>query len=67
MTTQIAEDMQQELHPLGVAVMIESVHFCMRMRGIKRHNSSMLTSKLLGIFKEDMNTRNEFLSLVNKK
>ena len=50
---------------LGVAVVIEAKHMCMMMRGVEKQNSSMVTSVMLGEFRENAATRSEFLSLVN--
>jgi GTP cyclohydrolase IA len=66
MTQQIAYAMQDELKPKGVAVMIEAEHLCMKMRGVRKHDSVMTTSKLLGAFQDNHNTRSEFLSLLNR-
>lgn len=63
-TTQIAERIQQELNPIGVAVSLKAQHLCMCMRGVKKHDTWTITSKLLGVFKEDLNARNEFLSYI---
>jgi len=49
---------------LGVGVVVESKHLCMMMRGVEKQNSVMTTSVMLGRFKKDINTRNEFLSLI---
>lgn len=64
LTKQIAEAMQQQLNPLGVAVMIEAGHLCMKCRGVKKTNSDMVTSMMLGVFKKNPQTRHEFLTLV---
>lgn len=64
MTEQIAETIQRELNPLGVGVVVKATHFCMTMRGVKRHSPEMLTSSLLGEFRSNPNTRSEFMSLV---
>jgi len=64
MTRQIAEHIQNELDPLGVAVVLESSHSCMTMRGIKKPGSKMMTSQLRGVFKKDEKTRAEFMSLI---
>jgi len=64
LTVQIANAIQEALEPLGVAVMIEASHLCVCYRGIKDVNSTTTTSKLQGIFKEDIKARNEFLSLI---
>ena len=64
LTTQIAETINQKTHPRGVAVVIEAQHLCMIMRGVEKQNSVAVTSSMLGVFKENQNTRNEFLNLV---
>ncbi len=63
-TTQIAERIQLELSPKGVAVTLKAQHLCMCMRGVKKHDTWTLTSKMLGVFKEDQKARNEFLNLI---
>jgi GTP cyclohydrolase I len=63
-TTQIAERLQKELNPKGVAVTLKAQHLCMCMRGVKKHDTWTQTSKMLGVFKDDLNCRNEFLSLI---
>lgn len=65
-TTQIAERLQEELNPIGVAVTLKAQHLCMCMRGVKKHDTWTTTSKMIGIFKTDINARNEFLSLIQK-
>lgn len=65
-TTQIAETLQTELNPLGVAVSLKAQHLCMNMRGVKKHDTWTTTSKLIGVFKTDLNARQEFLSYINK-
>ena len=64
LTTQIAETINQKIHPRGVAVVIEAQHLCMIMRGVEKQNSVAVTSSMLGVFKDNQNTRNEFLNLV---
>jgi len=64
MTVQIAEAIQDLLHPKGVGVVADARHLCMMMRGVQKQNSSTMTSCLLGSFRNDSNTRNEFLGLV---
>ncbi|MBA2272092.1 MAG: GTP cyclohydrolase I FolE [Chthoniobacterales bacterium] len=64
LTTQIADAIMQSLNPTGVAVVIEAKHLCMMMRGVQKQNSVMITSHLLGTFKEDARTRSEFLALL---
>jgi GTP cyclohydrolase I len=63
-TTQIAERIQEELNPIGVAVTLKAQHLCMCMRGVKKHDTWTTTSKMIGVFKTDINARNEFLSLI---
>lgn len=63
-TTQIAERIQKELNPLGVAVTMKAQHLCMCMRGVKKHDTWTMTSKMLGVFKDDTKARNEFLELI---
>lgn len=63
-TTQIAERLQEELDAEGVAVHLKAQHLCMCMRGVKKHDTWTSTSKMLGVFKDDLNARNEFLSLI---
>jgi GTP cyclohydrolase I len=65
-TTQIAERIQKELNPKGVAVHLKAQHLCMCMRGVKKHDTWTSTSKLLGAFKEDLKARSEFLTLIGK-
>lgn len=65
-TTQVAERLQKELNPKGVAVHLKAQHLCMSMRGVKKHNTFTSTCKLLGYFKEDEKARSEFLNLINK-
>lgn len=64
LTREIAEAVQEITHAKGVAVIIESKHMCMMMRGVEKQNSSMNTSVMLGAFRESQATRNEFLSLL---
>ena len=63
-TSQVAERIQKELNPLGVAVTIKAQHLCMCMRGVKKHDTWTTTSKMIGVFKDDLNARNEFLRLI---
>lgn len=63
-TTQVAERLQQELNPKGVAVVIKAQHLCMAMRGVKKHNTWTTTSCLKGYFKDDQDARNEFLNFL---
>ena len=64
MTQQIASFIDEVLNPYGVAVVIEGAHMCMMMRGVKKSNARMVTSALLGTFKEDPKTRAEFMQLI---
>lgn len=63
-TSQIAERLQKELNPKGVAVTLKAQHLCMCMRGVKKHDTWTMTSKMIGVFKDDLNCRNEFLNLI---
>ena len=65
-TTQIVERLEKELNPKGVAVMLEAKHLCMEMRGVKTHDTSTITTKLTGSFKDNHETRNEFMQMVTK-
>jgi GTP cyclohydrolase IA len=64
LTTQIAETINEKIKPRGVAVVIEAQHLCMIMRGVEKQHSRAVTSSMIGAFKDNQNTRNEFLSLV---
>lgn len=64
MTRQIAEALQSVTQARGVAVVVEARHMCMTMRGVEKQNSSMTTSVMLGAFREDPRTREEFLDLI---
>ncbi|MFP5230092.1 MAG: GTP cyclohydrolase I FolE [Acidobacteriota bacterium] len=66
MTRQIAEAIQEAIHPQGVGVVIEARHLCMMMRGVEKQNSSTVTSAMLGVFQKQ-NTRAEFLSLIRER
>lgn len=66
MTRQIAEYIQVVLNPQGVAVVAEGLHMCMMLRGVKKHDARMTTSTMLGIFREDMSTRMEFLDNISR-
>jgi GTP cyclohydrolase I len=67
MTRQIAEFLQQTLHPQGVAVVVEGLHMCSAMRGVKKANARMSTSAMLGIFKENQKTRDEFMAHIARR
>ena len=64
MTRQIADAIEETIAPQGVGVIVEAQHLCMMMRGVEKQHSSTVTSAMLGVFKEQMQTRTEFLSLV---
>jgi GTP cyclohydrolase I len=64
LTKQIAQTITEILKPRGVAVVMESCHLCMVMRGVEKTGTSTITSCVLGCFEHDPTTRNEFLSLV---
>jgi GTP cyclohydrolase I len=66
LTQQIAETLDQYLHPDGVGVVIEAQHLCMMMRGVEKINSSATTSAMLGAFRNDVKTRSEFLTLIKE-
>jgi GTP cyclohydrolase IA len=67
LTQQIAETLQELLHPRGVAVICEARHFCMMMRGVEKQHSGAITSAMLGAFRDNHETRNELLSLVGRR
>jgi GTP cyclohydrolase I len=67
LTNQIANSIQQKIAPLGVGVVIEGRHLCMAMRGVEKESSQTVTSAMLGSFKDNPKTREEFLSLVRGK
>jgi GTP cyclohydrolase I len=64
LTKQIGDCIQQVTGALGVAVVIEAKHLCAMMRGVEKQNSAMITSVMLGVFRDDSRTRQEFLTLV---
>ena len=64
LTQQVADAIDEAIHPQGVAVILEAQHLCMMMRGVEKQHSSTITSAMLGVFKTQLQTRNEFLSLV---
>ncbi len=67
LTQEIADSINDVLHPKGVAVVIEGQHMCMQMRGVQKTSAYMSTSHMLGIFRKDSKTRKEFLNLINLK
>jgi GTP cyclohydrolase IA len=67
LTNQIANTIMERLDPLGAAVVIEAEHLCMRMRGVEKQNSIIITSTLLGAFRTREETRNEFMTLIRHR
>ena len=67
LTTQIAEAIQNAIDPQGVGVVIEARHLCMMMRGVEKQHSSAVTSSMLGSFRNEEETRTEFLSLIRQR
>ena len=67
LTTQIAEAIQNAIEPQGVGVVIEARHLCMMMRGVEKQHSSAITSSMLGCFRNEVETRTEFLSLIRQR
>ena len=67
LTNQIATTIMEKLDALGVAVVIEAEHLCMRMRGVEKQNSYVITSSLLGAFRTRQDTRQEFMNLIRQK
>jgi len=67
LTNQIATTVMEKLDALGVAVVIEAEHLCMRMRGVEKQNSYVITSSLLGAFRTRVETRNEFMNLIRQR
>jgi GTP cyclohydrolase I len=66
MTAQIANCIQEVLEPRGVAVVIEAAHQCMTTRGIRKPGVAMVTSRMLGAFRDDPSTRREFLAMIGR-
>ncbi len=66
LTVQIRDCIQEALHPLGVAVVIEANHTCMQIRGVEKSNAVTSTSAFSGVFLKDERTRNEFLQLIKR-
>jgi GTP cyclohydrolase I len=67
LTQEVAQCIQDLLDPIGVGVIAEAQHFCMMMRGVEKQHSGTVTSTMLGAFRENKETRDEFLSLVHGK
>ncbi len=66
MTRQIADFINELLHPWGVAVVVEGLHLCAAMRGVKKHDARMTTSAMLGAFRSHLATREEFLNNISR-
>ena len=66
LTRQVGEAITEAINPQGVAVILEAQHLCMMMRGVEKQHSSTVTSAMLGVFKTQLQTRNEFMSLVRR-
>ena len=67
LTEQISQEIMDEIDAVGVGVMIEARHLCMMMRGVEKQNSMMVTSSVLGSFRESATTREEFLALIGSR
>jgi len=67
LTTQIAETIEKAIDPQGVGVVIEARHLCMMMRGVEKQHSAAVTSSMLGCFRNEQETRTEFLSLIRNR
>jgi GTP cyclohydrolase IA len=67
LTTQIAETIQKAIQPQGVGVVVEARHLCMMMRGVEKQHSAAVTSSMLGCFRDEQETRTEFLSLIHNR
>jgi GTP cyclohydrolase I len=65
MTAQIADNLERVLNPLGVAVVVEGTHGCMTTRGVNQAQATMVTSRMLGVFRDHPETRQEFLSAID--
>jgi len=66
MTRQVAEFINEVLNPMGVAVVVEGLHLCATMRGVKKHDARMTTSTMLGTFRSNLATREEFLANISR-
>lgn len=67
LTNQIANVVMEKIEPLGVGVVVEAEHLCMRMRGVEKQNSVVITSAMLGVFRTQQATRAEFMNLIRQK
>ena len=66
LTSQIAKTIDEAISPVGVGVVIEARHLCMMMRGVEKQHSAAVTSSMLGAFRDNQQTREEFLSLISR-
>ena len=67
LTSQVASSLADVLDPLGVGVVVEATHLCIRMRGVEKQNAFAVTSAMLGSFRDDARTRMEFLELIGRR
>jgi GTP cyclohydrolase I len=67
LTRQVSDAIDEAIQPQGVGVILEAQHLCMMMRGVEKQHSATVTSAMLGVFKSQLQTRNEFLSLVRAR
>ena len=67
LTAQIANTIHEVLQPLGTAVIIDAAHECMTTRGVHKTGVSMVTSRMLGVFRDDATTRRELLALISQR
>jgi GTP cyclohydrolase I len=67
LTQEVAQTIEQIIDPIGVGVICEARHFCMMMRGVEKQHSGAMTSAMLGLFRTQKKTRDEFLALVNHR
>ncbi len=67
LTVQIAHTIQEKLNPHGVGVVMEARHLCMSMRGVEKQNTVAVTSEMLGVFRKQQGTRDEFLKLIRQR
>jgi GTP cyclohydrolase I len=66
MTQQVAALLMERLEPKGVACVVEALHLCTLMRGVRKQGATMVTSSMLGTFRRDGRTRDEFLTLIGR-
>ena len=67
LTTQVATSLMDAIEPMGVGVVVEAEHLCMRMRGVEKQNSIVVTSCMLGSFRSRQETREEFMTLIRSR